>query len=41
MTLNRTNIKLPGLISDGMVLQRNSQVEIWGWAPAGELSPLI
>jgi sialate O-acetylesterase len=30
------NIKLPVLISDGMVLQRNSKVNIWGWASPGE-----
>jgi sialate O-acetylesterase len=30
------NIKLPVLISDGMVLQRNSKVNIWGWATPGE-----
>lgn len=25
-------VKLPKLISDGMVLQRNSELKIWGWA---------
>ncbi len=30
------DIKLPSLISDGMVLQQNSNVNIWGWAEAGE-----
>mgnify|MGYP000126754947 CR=1 FL=1 len=29
-------IKLPRLISDGMVLQREEEVKIWGWAAAGE-----
>ena len=29
-------VKLPKLISDGMVLQRNSELKIWGWASAGE-----
>ncbi len=29
-------VKLPKLISDGMVLQRNADVRIWGWASAGE-----
>src|SRR5829696_8630924 len=29
-------VRLPNLISDGMVLQRNSKVNIWGWAAAGE-----
>ncbi|MEO9892411.1 sialate O-acetylesterase [Aurantibacter sp.] len=26
------NIRLPKLINDGMVLQRNANVKIWGWA---------
>lgn len=29
-------VKLPRLISDGMVLQRDAQVRIWGWAFADE-----
>lgn len=29
-------IKLPRLISDGMILQRDSKVKIWGWAAAKE-----
>jgi sialate O-acetylesterase len=29
-------IKLPAIISDNMVLQRNINVPIWGWANAGE-----
>lgn len=28
--------RLPKLISDGMVLQRNSEIKIWGWAAQGE-----
>jgi sialate O-acetylesterase len=31
-----SEVKLPGLISDGMVLQRDAEVKIWGWAAAGE-----
>lgn len=31
------NIRLPKLISDGMVLQRDVPVNIWGWADAGEI----
>ncbi len=31
-----SNIKLPSLISDGMVLQRDVSVHIWGWASPGE-----
>lgn len=29
-------IKLPRLISDGMVIQRNTSVKIWGWASVHE-----
>lgn len=29
-------VKLPALIRDSMVLQRDSKINIWGWAPAGE-----
>jgi len=29
-------IKLPKLIGDGMVLQRNKEIKIWGWASSGE-----
>jgi len=29
-------VRLPKLISDGMVLQRNAHVKIWGWAAEGE-----
>lgn len=29
-------VKLPRLVSDGMVLQREAEVKIWGWASAGE-----
>ncbi len=36
MTENRSKIRLPRLISNGMVIQRNAKVKIWGWAPAGE-----
>lgn len=31
------SVKLPYLISDGMVLQRNKQINIWGWAKPGEM----
>ena len=30
------NVRLPRLISDGMVLQRDAAVKIWGWADKGE-----
>ena len=29
-------VTLPKLISDGMVIQRDSDVKIWGWASADE-----
>ena len=33
----KAEIKLPSLVSDHMVLQRNVSIPIWGWAKAGEL----
>jgi sialate O-acetylesterase len=30
------NVKLPVLVSDGMVLQRDSKINIWGWGSPGE-----
>ncbi len=30
------DIKLPKILDSGMVLQRNSQVDLWGWADPGE-----
>jgi sialate O-acetylesterase len=32
----QANVKLPVLQSDGMVLQRNTKIIIWGWAAPGE-----
>ncbi|PTB97068.1 hypothetical protein C9994_04610 [Marivirga lumbricoides] len=29
-------VKLPQLVSDGMVLQRQTELKIWGWASPGE-----
>ncbi|MFO7295418.1 MAG: sialate O-acetylesterase, partial [Clostridia bacterium] len=29
-------LRLPRLISDGMVLQRDKDIKIWGWALPGE-----
>lgn len=34
--LIRAEVRLPKLVSDGMVLQRNSRLKIWGWASPGE-----
>ncbi len=31
-----SQVRLPRLISDGMVLQRDTDVNIWGWAAIGE-----
>jgi len=31
-----SQVRLPGLVSDGMVLQRDADVRIWGWASGGE-----
>ncbi|PSR56046.1 9-O-acetylesterase [Adhaeribacter arboris] len=30
------NVRLPKLVSDNMVLQRNRKVPVWGWADKGE-----
>ena len=30
-------LRLPRLISDGMVIQRDKAVKIWGWAGAGDI----
>ena len=30
------NVRLPVIISDGMVLQRDTKINIWGWASPGE-----
>lgn len=30
------NVRLPRIFSDGMVLQRNQKIPVWGWAKAGE-----
>ncbi len=32
-----SELKLPRLISDGMVLQRDTKIKIWGWAALGEM----
>jgi len=29
-------VKLPRLIRDSMILQRDSKINIWGWASKGE-----
>jgi sialate O-acetylesterase len=31
-----SDVKLPSLVSNGMVLQRDIPVKIWGWANPGE-----
>src|SRR4051812_17495326 len=31
-----SNIRLPRIIGDNMVVQRNKPVKIWGWADKGE-----
>ncbi|MCF4101186.1 sialate O-acetylesterase [Gillisia sp. M10.2A] len=31
-----SNVSLPSIFSDNMVLQRNADVKIWGWAKPGE-----
>lgn len=32
----QANVRLPVLVSDGMVLQRDTKLIIWGWAAPGE-----
>ncbi|AVR44648.1 sialate O-acetylesterase [Christiangramia fulva] len=34
--ISQAQVRLPRLVSDGMVLQRNSNVNVWGWASKGE-----
>lgn len=36
LTQTFSQIRLPGIISDGMILQRGEKVKIWGWASPGE-----
>lgn len=36
MIQNSSKIRLPRLIGDNMIMQRNAQVRVWGWAPPGE-----
>jgi sialate O-acetylesterase len=37
LSLNvESQVHLPKVISDGMVLQRDAQIKIWGWAAEGE-----
>ncbi len=32
----QAQIKLPAVIRDSMILQRNEKINIWGWASKGE-----
>jgi len=34
--LSMAQVRLPQLVSDGMVLQRDTKINIWGWASPGE-----
>lgn len=34
--VSQAQVRLPKLVSDGMVLQRDAKIKIWGWASAGE-----
>ena len=31
-----SNVRLPKIFGDNMVLQRNKQIPVWGWATANE-----
>jgi sialate O-acetylesterase len=33
---SEAQVRLPQLVSDGMVLQRDAKIKIWGWASSGE-----
>jgi sialate O-acetylesterase len=35
-TMANANVRMPLLFSDGMVLQRNKVIPVWGWADANE-----
>lgn len=39
-TLVKSQVRLPRLISDGMVLQRGTDIKIWGWASPEEIVTL-
>jgi sialate O-acetylesterase len=41
INVSLAQIRVPKLISDGMVLQRNTPLKIWGWASKGEKIKLI
>src|SRR5262249_42662032 len=34
--LARAAVRLPKLVGDGMVLQRDARIAVWGWADPGE-----
>lgn len=34
--ITNANVRMPLLFSDGMVLQRNKEIPVWGWAEANE-----
>ena len=35
-SLARADVRLPAVLNDHMVLQRNAEVALWGWADPGE-----
>jgi len=37
-TLSYADVKLPALASDNMVLQQNSEFNIWGWAEPDDIT---
>lgn len=36
ISISFAKVRLPQLVSDGMVLQRDTKINIWGWAAVGE-----
>ena len=35
------NVTLPVLVSDGMILQRDTKINLWGWGSPGKKVPII
>ena len=40
-TAVKSEVKLPRFVSDGMILQRDQTIPIWGWGDAGEKITII
>ena len=40
-TAAQQKLKLPALVSDNMVIQQSTQINIWGWAEKNKLVEII